>query len=306
MPWLLIAISAYFLLAVASLGDRFLLVGPLPKPKVFAFFIGIFSTFVIIILFPFGFSLPEDPFTILLSLTAGFIWIVALVAYFEAIFRTEVSRVVPAVGAFVPIFTFLAISFLSQETLSSKEGLAFALLIVGGVLITTKEFSLRYFFQRTSFPWIILAAFLFALGFILMKEVFLREPFINGFIWIRLGGLPAAALLLFFSDVRQSVFQQKIGLKKQVFVPFLFFQSVAGGGMILQSLSVSLAKFSQVPLVNALEGSRYLFLFIFVWLLAKLRPRLLKEEMRGKILFQKIAAGTIIILGILFLSIFNN
>lgn len=304
MLWLLFAITAYFLLAVASVGDRFLLVGPLPSPKMYAFFIALLSALLIPLLLPFGFSFPADPLTIPLSLGAGFIWIVALWIYFEAIQRSEVSRVVPAVGAFVPIFTFLATLLVGQGILSMRELLALFLLIAGGVLITSRGMrAWQNFLQDKALAWIVGSAAMIAASFLLVKLVFLREPFINGFIWMRFGGAAAIILFLFFPDVRRGFFQQKLGMQKKILLPLLLFQAAGGAGFFLQNAAINYAAVIQVPLINALEGTRYLFLFLFVWLLARWRPQLLKEEMQGAALRQKIIAGAIIIFGIAFLAI---
>ncbi len=302
MLWIYTAILSYFLLAVASVGDRFFLIGLLPNPKIYAFLVGIVGIPLVAIFAPLGFSVP-DAFTIFLSLAAGFIWIAALVVYFEAIHSSEVSRVVPAVGALVPIFTFLAATFLSGEILSKQEFLAFLLLLSGGVFMTAEKLSLGHFVQNRSFVKIFFAALLVAPGVILMKEIFLRESFINGFIWIRMGTVVGAVALLFFSEVRDWFFKKSAAAARSLALPFVFFQGVGGAGTVLQAFAIYLAKFQQVSLVNALEGTRYLFLFFFVLALSKFRPAFLNEKMQGPVLIQKMAAGAIIISGVILLAL---
>ncbi len=302
MPWLFIATTAYFFLAVASLGDRFFLAGALSNPRTYAFYIGFVIIFILPFLLPFDLVVP-DFYTLFLGLGAGVVWTVALLAYFEAISRSEVSRVVPANGAFVPIFTFIFTLFVSSQTMSSYELLAFALLILGGVLISSKKIPASHLFEDSSLIFILAGALFFALGFILLKAAFLRTSFATAYSLSILGRAAASLPLLYFKDVRDAVFHKKIGFKKQILIPFAIFQSAGGIGSTLQMFSVDLAKISQVPLVNALEGTRYLFLFLFVWLAAKWRPTLLKEEMQGSALLQKILAGIIIIFGTAILAI---
>jgi len=303
MFWFFSAILAYFLLGIVSFGDRFLLVGSLPNPKLYAFFIGIISILVVPIFLFFGVTLPQDIFVLSLGLASGVFSLFALLPYFQAIARTEVSRVVPAVGAFVPIFTFLGSLLIGSEFLSFKELIAFFALIVGGFLISTKRFSLRHLLRDDSILLVLIAALLFSLWFLTMKIVFDRIGFISGFILVLLGRGISALLFLSFREVRDGLFRQKIKFQKSVIFPLVFFQSAGGIGVILQSLSISFAKVSQVPLINALEGTRYLFLFLFVWLASKWRPRLLKEEMQGQVLLQKIFAGLLIISGISLLAL---
>lgn len=302
MPWLFLAITGYLLLAGASFGDRFLLAGALPSPKLYTFFIGLSGFLIIPFLVPLGVVFPDDIFTFSLGIAAGVSFAVALIPYFEAIVQTEVSRVMPAVGAFVPIFTFLGVSLMASETLSSREIFALSLLISGGFLISAKKSSLRYFLRDGSFFLVGAAALLFALSFLASKIVFDRTGFVGGLTLILLGRGFAALALFGFQEVRDGLFHQKIALHKHILLPFAVFQSLGAIGMLLQALSVSLVKVSQVPLVNALEGTRYLFLFLFVGLAARWKPELLKEEMRGGVLWQKIIAGGIIIMGVALLA----
>lgn len=301
MLWLISAILAYLFLAVASVGDRFILVGPLPNPKVYAFLIAIMGGLAIPLLAPFGFSWLELPIA-LLSLIAGLVWIFALVSAFEATIREEVSRVVPAVGALVPIFTLIGTAIIWRKTLSLEEFLGFLLLLGGGFLITARRFSIKYFLETKAVRWIILTAVLFSAGFLLMKAVFEIESFLNGFIWMRIGGLIAGLILFLSPEVRNNVLKQKVGFKKRVFVPFLFFQACGVIGFLSQNVAINLALPSQLPLINAMEGVRYLFLFLLVAVIARWQPAWLKEEMVGSVLWQKLLASLMIISGIVVLT----
>lgn len=302
MSWFPLAISAYFFLAIASVGDRFFLTGSLKDTKVYSFYVGLAPILVVPFFLPFARIWP-DSFTLLIGLLFGLLWIGGVWAYFSAIASSEVSRVVPATGAFITVFTLFGALLFSNETLFPKEFLALALLIAGGVLITAQKFSLRYFLRGHIFTLIIPAAFLFASTLLLIKAVFLRLPFVEGFLVLLMGRALASLLFLLFPAVRNEIFARRTGFKKQVAVPFAFFQSAGGFGSFLQIVSISLAKIPQISLINALEGTRYLFLFIFVWILAKRHSGLLKEEMGGAVLYQKIVAGGFIVFGVLLLAV---
>ena len=302
MNWLLITILAYFFLAIVSLFDRYFLVGPIPNPKVYTFYGGILCLFACLILIPFGIIFPERDI-IFIGLGAGLIRILAILFLTESIVRSEVSRVVPAIGGFLPIFTFLLFFFHFPEAgiLNSFQITAFVLLILGSVLISLKDFSLRFFtFETLKYPMI--AAFLFASSFFLSKKLYLETNFLNGLFLILFGGGLGAVIFLFFREIRESIFTKRITRRISGF--FLLGQTFGGTGIFLQQFAVFLANPGQVPLINALEGTRYIFLLFFVFLLAKKFPQLLKEEISRKILFQKIIAIFLIGAGLLILSIY--
>ena len=113
MAWLYLTIFAYFLFAFSSLTDRYLLAGSLPHPKAFAFYTGI--TGIIATMFiPFGFHVPELQL-IFIALGTGALGVLTSFVAYRAVFYSEVSRIVPMVGAFFPLFTFV-LSWVIMDT----------------------------------------------------------------------------------------------------------------------------------------------------------------------------------------------
>ncbi len=301
MLWLLIAIVSYFLLAIVSFFVRYLLVGSIPNPKVYTFYVGIIWFFLCFILIPFGISFPTADI-IFFGLSAGLIRIFAILFLAKSLFRDEVSRVIPAIGGFLPIFSFLLffIFFPESEILNLLQIAAFILLVLGSILISAKKLDGDFLnFKVLKYP--LVAAFLFAINFFLIKNLFLKVSFLDGFFFLLLGGGLGAVIFLIFPEVRKDVFAQKITTK--ISGIFLAGQIFGGLGVLLQNYAVFLAMPGQVPLINALEGVRYVFLLFFVFLLAKKFPQLLKEEIGGKVIFQKIFAILFICAGLVILAI---
>lgn len=300
MFWLIITILSYFFLAVVSLFDRYFLVGPMPNPKTYTFSVGILWVFLSLVFLPF-ITFPESNL-LLIGLAAGLIRIIAIFCLTKSIVESEISRVVPAIGGFLPIFSFLLFFlFLPQaEFLNFAQILAFILLLLGSILISLKKFSLNFFsFRILKYP--ILAAFLFALSFFLMKNLFLKTSFLNGFFLVLLGGGLGAIIFLILPKTRESILSQKFTQKISTF--FLLGQAFGGLGVLFQHYAIFLARPYQVPLINALEGIRYVFLLVFVFILSTWNPKLLKEEIESKTLLQKIIAILLIGVGLSLLAL---
>jgi len=289
MLWLIIAVISYFLFALASLGDKYLLIGP-PNPRVYAFFVGILGISVLILIPFVGFSIP-DRFQLIVCFAAGAVYLFALLGLFEGLEKFEASRIIPAVGGFLPIFTFLLVYFLfgSKEIPGLKEIIAFALLISGTVLVTRNP-SVKISWQ--SFKISIITALLFSLSFILAKYVYLNLSFWTGFIWLRIGTFLTALSLLFFKEIRKGIFSQRAGFNKKTN------QGIGALAFILQNWAIALAGLVYLSLINALQGLQYLFLFVFVLIF----PGILKEKISPKIIFQKITALLLIGFGLLILT----
>lgn len=291
MAWLVVAILAYFFLAISFFGDKFLLTGGISNPKVYTFYVGILSIFVVIFI-PFGFFLPSLS-QILLAFLTGLIFILGLYIYYSLVKKFEVSRIVPTIGGTIPILTFLFIYVFSKGTVRPSFGniISFLLLTSGSVLIIAEK--IKDVFNKT-FIFSLGAAFYFALYYVLAKSVYTSLDFINGFIWIRFGSFLAALIFLFSREVRGQVFSST--RQKGIKTTGLFIgNQIAGSlGGILQNWAVALAPLIFVAFVNALAGVQYVFLLFFTALISIKFPQILKEKISKKIILQKILAILII------------
>ena len=308
MLWLITAIISYFLLAIVFLLDKYLLVQRIPDPKVYAFYIGLISILTVFLIPFVGFEVPELK-VVLLSLVTGVVFILALFYFFKALRAFEASRIVPAVGGILPLFTLVFVYFISggEEVLSLPDFSAFLLLILGTVLITYRQ---DKGLSTQSLKLSFLAAFLFALYFILLKYVYLDLSFWSGLIWTRVGAFLAAIFLfLAFLEVRRELLKKTLTFSfkwSSIFgaTPFLFVLTRIGAGLagLFQMWAVFLAPFIGIALINALQGTQYLFLFLITTLVSLRFPGILREEISGPILLQKVLAILLISAGIAILT----
>src|SRR3990167_5433178 len=221
MLWLIFTIVAYFFFALASLNDRYLLAGPLPKPLVYTFYVSIAGIFVTFLM-PLGFLLPSVSF-ILLSLGTGIFSVVGLYMLFHTVFHGNVSRVVPMVGALLPIFTLILIFGLTggEEVLPPRAAPAFLLFVIATLLLSLDFKTKRFFPSATDLVHVVITSFVFALTFVLTKVVYEELSFVNGFIWMRWGAFLAAVSLLIIPDVRRTVFKLNPLRRRRVYLPLL-------------------------------------------------------------------------------------
>jgi drug/metabolite transporter (DMT)-like permease len=295
MLWILITVLSYLLLAITALGDKYLLAGP-PEPKSYTFFInlpGILALFLI----PFvGFGQPSSA-QIFSGLLAGAVTALAGFFLYVSLEKFEASRVIPAIGGILPLFTFLMVYFSSggKIGLSFSDALAFFLLISGSVLINLE---IGKAISWSSLRFSLTAAFLFALSFFLAKNLYLGLSFWTAFIMMRVGGFLFSLVFLLSPEARQKIFQEQFGFQRKTGMIFLANQGLGGTAMILQNIALVLVPLGYLAFVNALEATRYVFLLILSVLLPLKFPGILKEEVTGKIILQKSVAILIIVLGL--------
>ncbi len=291
MSWLIIVGVAYLLNAIAAVVDKYLLAKSIPQPAVYAFFIS-FLGIIALVLIPFGFAVPSF-IQIIISLAAGLTFTFALLYLFKALKCNDTSRITPFIGGWQPLFIFILSFLFLNEKLSHAEIFAFFIL-VGGTILITLEFGKKE--GKGGFGVATVSAILFAISYVLTKEVYLNQTFISGFVWTRIGAFLGALLLLIPTDNRRAIFANfKKSKPQQQKTGALFIGGQAAGALsfLLVNYAISLAS---VSLVNAMQGLQYVFLLVMVFFLAKFHPKILKEKMTGLIIWQKV--GAIVLVGV--------
>lgn len=307
MNWLLIAIVAYFLVALEVVLDKFLLTSKrVSHPAIYAFYSGVLSLATLFIFFPFGFHFVGAA-KIWPYLLAGMVFTYGILSLFFALNKSEASRVTPVVGAVVPIVTYaLSISFLS-ERLTHLQISGVMILILGGLFISFDlplKISKRRFFA--GFDQTILAGVLLAVAFTAFKYFFEHDRFINVFIWTRLGLFLGALSLFLVPAWRKAIWSSLKKISKpgrentRTGVLFVLNKALGGTGSILTNYAIALGS---VTLVNALVSVEYIFVFIFGLLFALQFPKIFREKADFWDIFQKVGAIVVITLGVVLISL---
>lgn len=311
MSWFAVAVSAYFILAVSNLLDKFLVEKLIRNGRAYAFIACIMGLAVFFVS-PWFLSWPGY-FMLFLNLINGAIFAVALWLLYEALSRGEASRVLVLIGGLTPIFSFLISFLFLAEKFVSNQLIGLALMLIGIFAVAFLPVSRSYLsrilhkLQLSQIlpgggTWLAVAAALaYSLYFLSTKQAYFDQPFISAFIWNRLGAALFVLLFLINRDDRRvirAIFSGS-GEKKNKFLVFLN-QGVGSLGFLLQNYAISLGS---VVLVNALQGVQYVFLLIISTILALLAPKLLQETFSWRIIIQKTAA-VVLITGGLYLIAF--
>lgn len=315
--WLFASLFAYFINAGVYVADKFLLSKKIHSSIAYAFYVGIWSVFNVVLLFfwPWTPNLQE----LTLDLLAGFLFLVTLVFWYKALHQSETSSVVPIVGALVPIFSFILSFVFLGEILSKQHLLAFIILIFGGILISIKRAKIYLYkkvitrlreiigdivgnvpagAQPTSRLLInaVTAAIFFSVYYVLIKYIYSHQPFIGSFVYSRLGSFVGVILMLFVPDWRRVIVKQQKGAKtpKNLFF-FLIVRLLASAAFIMINWAISLGN---VAIVNALQGAQYLFLFLIILVTSAKFPKILNEKLDGSVFLQKLIGTIMVCLGL--------
>lgn len=280
--WLLITIIGYFLNALAAVVDKFLLAKRITNPAVYTFYITAWGLLAVV-LAPWGFGwFGWQQFGV--NMIGGVAFAFALLYLFKALSLNDSSRITPFIGGLSPVFVFALSYLFLGERLGQAQIIAFVLIVLGTVMVSCGGSNKK---SSGGFVFAFVSALLFGVAYTLSKYVYLHQNFISGFIWMRFGVLLGTLLIILprknWLAIKES-WHAKGGALSGLFI----FGQVAGAwSFILVSYAISLAS---VTLVNALQGIQYVFLLLMVLVLAKWWPKALAENLKGRVLAQKIAA----------------
>ena len=137
MSWIIVTGIAYFLTAVNSVIDKYLLNKSIPEPVTYAFYVGVFSIFTLA-LTPFGFHWPGI-WQFIAAILTGTIFLLALISLYTALKADEASRVFAFVGGLSPVLIIIFSAILFDKVLLRHEYYAFLFLVAGSILISFRK-----------------------------------------------------------------------------------------------------------------------------------------------------------------------
>lgn len=311
MSWFIVALTSYFVLAIANLIDKYLVEKVLGSARAYTFIACVMGLIVFVIA-PWFLSWPGLG-GLVFNLLLGLLFAVALLFLYASLRRGEASRAVVIIGGSTPIFSLPLSYFILGDKFSQNQLAAIILLILGVVVVALlpkqkvgfwdnifSSIKLKQKYSSYSIIFALASGLSYALYFIGTKLVYEQQDFLSAFMWIRLGAALAAVFILFSPRARQEIkalFKRNPSRKKN--------QSLVVGNQILGSVGFVLQNYAiylgPVALVNALQGVQYAWIIILGAGVSLLAPKILKEDISWPVLTQKAVAVILISGGIYFL-----
>lgn len=315
MSWLIIALLAYFLLAMVNVADKFIIEKVVTGARAYTLLVSSTGLFMFL-LAPWALHWPGDEL-LLLDLAVGACFTIGLLLLYTALDDSEASKIFTLVGGLVPILVLLFSILFLGESFSLYQLLGIGLLALGTVIISQAAdhhsiwFRVREWFtpardsrQARCLLLALLASLFFALFWVGTKYTYETQPFLSGLSWIRLGTFLAALILLLRKEDRQEIKDDLHQTNRRQTNRFIFFgdQILAGAGGLLQNYAVALGS---VALVTSLQGVQYGLLLVMTFFLSVFKPKIIKENESRQVLIRKIVSIVLIGAGLYLLTAFN-
>ena len=286
-----IAIFAQVLLGVSLVVDKYILhVKEGRKPISYVFWIGILNVFGGLLLF-YKFQTPSL-MLLGLSALAGFVFLLALLFYYKAIFSGAVSESAPVIGGLAPIATYYLESLIGFSEINIAEKIAFGILVFAGFLFLSSQ---KINFKKV-LPWALLAAVFTAVASVLEKIVFSEINFTTGYGMMKLFTFVGALLFLLVPKIKKQILGDSRNNTARHNLQYFGNRIAAAVGSFLLFYAISLE--SSPALIEAAAGLRYAVIFILAYILFRFNYKELKERFTGWTFIIKIIATLLIVIGL--------
>lgn len=294
MDWVIFSLLSRALYAVDNVVDKVLIGKYLKDSVVLTLIFGISPLFLSIVIVTFNGLSWIGLKPVSLVIFAGIIQIVAVFAFYQAVSKEEISRVIP-LFQFTPLFVLIFSFLFLGEVLTLSHYLAFVLILLGGFLISLQK-AKGVFKLRNAFWWMVLSSLIYAVQVVILKSLYVAYPFWDLTVYLGFAEfLPTPILLLFISDFRGRFVRSLSNLKPvgwTLLMLAMFFVTTA-------SLSVFWALTTgPVSIISVLRGFQGIFVLIYAVFISIWLPNILKEELAGGVLLTKVIAISLMILGL--------
>ncbi|MBR9699017.1 EamA family transporter [Candidatus Woesearchaeota archaeon] len=288
MVWVLLAMAAAFIFAVVDVQDKFIIGKELKDPVLAPAVTGIYTFLLlgIISVILGGIFLPLV--VIGTAVLAGIIYRLAILIYFFAIKRGEVSRVIPVLATESLFVLLFALLFLG-ESYTTAIYVGIVLIAMSAFLISMEKASFKVHFN-TAFYFALFTAILFALRTVIIKFVTFQGNIWSIIFWISVGqGIVGVVLFAFhhphlLQKAKRGVKHLLLGTTLNV-VGFVFFTFALTAG--------------PAALVAAIGRLDLLFVFLITLLLSLFFPKIIKEKFSKPVLIQKFIAVSMLVIGVI-------
>ncbi|MBU4124230.1 MAG: EamA family transporter, partial [Nanoarchaeota archaeon] len=226
-----------------------------------------------------------------LGITSGVLGALSAILILHSIKHDEVSRVIPLMAT-TPIFVAIFAAFLINETFTPLIYFAIIVMFVGSFLLSFK-FEAGLPKKIKSLELVILSNIIFAIATVMVKFVLSNGLDYTIYLFCGFFGFFLGTIPLWFSKKLRHNFSTNYKIFRNLKLVLLS-ESFALIAFLLVSYATLIGPIS---LITSLKSLNILFVCLFAFVIGKFRPKIMKEEFEGRVLWTKIIAIVLLLIG---------
>lgn len=281
MDWVFLSLIAYFLWAANNIVEK-LISKNVKELLSFGVLCGIGEMPLLLIYFIFPVTFPST-LVFSLLLIGGALRIVSFLPYVKALFREELTRLVP-IWNVAPVFTFTMSYFILSESFPPSFLAGFMLILAGSILLSLK----KGITLKDGFYLMLLSTFLYSVQIIIVKYASLTLDVASILFWTAVGTFFTTILTFGLSKKRDVISKELTSMRLHLFLAFVFLGTVA------VSLFAYAIWLGNSAIVTVLGGFQSIFLLV----LGIHMKKELEEATDKKAVLQKAVSIGLMILGL--------
>jgi len=294
MSWILLSILAALTWTIVSIVDKYILAKWVKNPIVPVMILGIVNLLGGLLVYLIHDFPSLSCINIALSFLVGVFYILIAILYLKAVKIEEISRVIPLFYLSSLFVLILAAIFL-EEIFSLTKYLGIFILIIGAILISSKDFTKISFGK--AFWFMILASLIMAINVVITKYLLNFADFWTIFSYTRIG-TALASIPIFYLGLPDLVSTLKEYGKRVIGVISLNQSlNLLGVLLIVKAFAIGYA-----TLVNTLASVQPFFVLLFTVILSIFYPQILKEEIRKSTILIKLIAIILMFIGVILIT----
>ncbi|UCG95832.1 MAG: DMT family transporter [archaeon] len=291
MLWAILSIFGAFIFAVVNVIDKYILIKWVREPIIPVMIlstVGLTASALIYLIRGFSYL---SYFNIFLGLFCGFFYILSNILFFRALKIEEVSRVIP-LFYLTPLFTLILASVFLGEVFTWLKYLGIFMIVSGSILISTRRTTKIKL--NKAFWLMILAGIFLSFNAIISKYLLGISDYWTVFGYTRIGAFILSIPLLYFYLPNLISMVKEYG-KKTIGV-ITANETANVFAMLLITIATAIGF---VSLVSTLMSTEPFFVLLFVVIISRFYPKILKEEVSRKIIIMKLTAIVCMFIGII-------
>jgi len=300
--WILLAFSGPLFWAISTHIDKYLVERYFKHSETAVLMV--FTALIGILMLPFIIwfqpgTLVQPLLNIVVMIVSGIFYMGAMLFYLRAIQIEEASVVMPLFQT-VSLFTFLLGYLVLGETLQWLNAIGALLIIIGALALSLdKSFHFRKLKPRF-LAMMMVCTFILALSSVMFKYFAVQSDFWGTIFWNYVGealfGIGILAIPRYWRQFTQLLKKNTTSLLSVNAANELI---NLGGGLAVRFASL----LAPVALVSAISSTTTLFVFLIGVLLTIFLPRLGREDISRRNLFQKGLAAVLVVVGVILINV---
>lgn len=242
-----------------------------------------------------NFSINISTISLVAILLSSLVYILATYFYFKALDKNDASIVV-VMFQMIPVFSYILALIFLKENLAISQIIGSIIIILSAIIISFDFEEKNNNSKLKALFLMMISSLLYAIYFILFDVAIRNSSYHSCAFWYQIGFLIIGIILISIKSYR-TTFIKAIKNNGKTYLSLNIINEIVN---LVANLLVNFANVTiPIALVNVLNGFQGTFVFILGIIGTKFLPKYFKENLKKKVILQKISCIVLSVIGLI-------